>query len=215
MIVSPGRGYVFVHIPKTAGTAMALALEARAMKDDILVGDTPKARRRKRRLKGLATTGRLWKHSRLSDIGGLLKPGELERLFAFTLVRNPWDRTVSYYHWLKGQTFTHEAVRLAQQLDFEAFVLHPHTRATLAGSPAVAYMRRIDGSEQCAAYIRIEHLEEDAAPLWAHLGFRLDLPRANASDRHADYRAYYSDAAAAAIASACATDIARFGYTFD
>jgi hypothetical protein len=39
MIISPGRGYVFVHIPKTGGTSLALALEARAMKDDILIGD--------------------------------------------------------------------------------------------------------------------------------------------------------------------------------
>ena len=49
MIVSRGRGYVFVHIPKTGGTAMALALEARAMPDDLLVGDTPKATRRRGR----------------------------------------------------------------------------------------------------------------------------------------------------------------------
>jgi hypothetical protein len=75
VIVSPGRGYVFVHIPKTGGTSMALALEARAMKDDILIGDTPKARRRKGRLKGASTAGRLWKHSRLSDIAGLLPGG--------------------------------------------------------------------------------------------------------------------------------------------
>lgn len=30
MIISRGRGYIFVHIPKTGGTAMALALEDRA-----------------------------------------------------------------------------------------------------------------------------------------------------------------------------------------
>lgn len=44
MILSRGRGYLFLHIPKTGGTALTLALEARAMKDDILIGDTPKAR---------------------------------------------------------------------------------------------------------------------------------------------------------------------------
>ena len=42
MIISRGRGYIFVHIPKTGGTAMALALEDRAKADDILIGDTPK-----------------------------------------------------------------------------------------------------------------------------------------------------------------------------
>ena len=43
MIISRGRRYIFVHIPKTGGTALSLALEARAMKDDIIIGDTPKA----------------------------------------------------------------------------------------------------------------------------------------------------------------------------
>ena len=48
MILSRKRGYVFVHIPKTGGTSMALALEARAARDDVMIGDTPKARRRRR-----------------------------------------------------------------------------------------------------------------------------------------------------------------------
>ena len=51
MIISHGRQYIFVHIPKTGGTSLALALEARAMKDDILIGDTPKAKKRRQRLK--------------------------------------------------------------------------------------------------------------------------------------------------------------------
>ena len=80
MIISPGRGYVFVHIPKTGGTALSLALEARAKKDDILIGDTPKAQRRRKRLKGAVTRGRLWKHSTLADIDGLLPAGQLETL---------------------------------------------------------------------------------------------------------------------------------------
>ena len=50
MILSTGRRYVFIHIPKTGGTS--LALEARAMKDDIMLGDTPKAKKRPNRLKG-------------------------------------------------------------------------------------------------------------------------------------------------------------------
>lgn len=214
MIVSLQRRYVFVHIPKTGGTSMALALEGRAARDDIMLGDTPKARNRRRRLKDVKTRGRLWKHSTLRDIDGLLEPGTLETLFAFTLVRNPWDRAVSYYHWLQDQAFDHAAVRLAQSLSFRDFILHPQIRRSFRATPAAHYMRRADGAEQCAAFIRIEQFGDDAKPLWDHLGFQLTLPGGNRSDREADYRVYYSDDTAAVVAEDCAEDIARFRYEF-
>ncbi|MGV6849601.1 MAG: sulfotransferase family 2 domain-containing protein [Marinibacterium sp.] len=214
MILSQGRQFVFVHIPKTAGTALTLALEDRAMKDDILIGDTPKARRRRRRLQGVAARGRLWKHSTLADIDGLVSCEDLSGLFAFTLVRNPWDRMVSYYHWLQAQTFGHPAVAAARRLEFAGFVADPQIRASMRQAPAGRYMTRADGVEQCAAFIRIEQFEADAAPLFEHLGFRVDLPRANVSDRARDYRAFYSDETAAMVAQDCASDIARFKYRF-
>ncbi len=214
MILSPGRGYVFIHIPKTGGTSLALALESRAMKDDIMLGDTPKARKRRRRLRAARARGRLWKHSTLADIEGLVPDAVLDGLFAFTLVRNPWDRAVSYYHWLRGQGFDHPAVGLAKALDFGAFLSHPQIRAAFRAAPAASYMRRSDGREQCRAYIRIEHFAEDAAPLFRHLGFALTLPRANASDRRRAWRDYYDDRTAAIVAEDCAEDIGRFGYRF-
>ena len=215
MIISRQRRFIFVHVPKTGGTALALALEARAAKDDILIGDTPKARARAGRWKGVKTAGRVWKHSPLSDVIGLVTVEEIMAFQTVTLVRNPWDRAVSYYHWLRAQGFAHPAVGLAKALDFHAFLAHPQTRTTFRLWPHGAYLRLPSGEEKPGLFVRLENYAEEVQPFEAHLGFRLPLPRANESARGRDWRPYYTDETAALLAEDCAEDIARFGYGFD
>jgi len=216
MIISRGRRYIFVHAPKTGGTSLALALEARAMKDDIMLGDTPKAVKRRRRLKATKASGRLWKHAMLSDIYGLVSQEEIEDFFVFMLVRNPWDRMVSYYHWLREQRFDNPAVDLAKALDFSAFLRAPQIVAGLRAAPYGRYVTDADGVERCDLFIRLEQIEAEMAPLCAHLGFDPGpVGRVNTSKRAADYRRYYTADAAAIVAQACAEDISRFGYSFD
>lgn len=214
MIISPGRNYIFVHIPKTGGTSLALALEGRAMRDDILIGDTPKAKKRRRLIKDAQSDGRLWKHSTLADINGLVSADFVAAAFCFSLVRNPWDRMVSYYHWLRVQSFDHPAVACAKQADFSGFLAAPEIQASVCAADYASYMRTATGEEQAQLYIRLEHFEDDADTLWAHLGFRLELPHENRSDRARDYRGYYSDSDADVVSRLCSVDIDRFGYRF-
>ena len=211
MILSPGRGYAFVHAPKTGGTAMALALEARAMADDILIGDTPKARRRRRRLKGAQTAGRLWKHSTLRDVRGLIPDSVLDTLVPVTLVRNPWDRMVSYYHWLKEQSFDHPAVRLAKTSGFADFVMDAEVGEGFRRNPYASYV----AGGRDPIFLRLEHLDTDLAPFSALLGFDLMLPMANRSVRIRDWRGYYDGATQKRVADICAQDISAFSYSFD
>jgi hypothetical protein len=216
MIISRGRRYIFVHAPKTGGTSLALLLEGKAMKDDIMVGDTPKARRRRGRVKGIEASGRLWKHSMLSDLYGLVTQVEMEDFFVFTLVRNPWDRMVSYYHWLRDQSFDHPAVTRARALSFDAFATDPMVLRAIEASPYGRYVEDGDGVEQGDHFVRLERFAEDLEPVAAALGVKFhEIPHENASNRRDDFRSYYSDAGAEAVARACAVDISRFGYRFD
>lgn len=209
MIISPGRGYIFVHIPKTGGTSLSLALEARATKDDILIGDTPKAVRRRHRLKGLSAPGRIWKHSRLADIDGMV--GLPDPAFVFTLVRNPWNRLVSLYYWARTQTFEHPLVLAAKTHPFHGFLKISHVEASLRGDGVASYVTDRAGRERCDAFVRLEHLTTDLAPVEAHLGFQIEMPHANMSS-HPDPVKLYTPETIAFVADVFAEDIARFGY---
>lgn len=215
MIISHGRKYIFVHIPKTGGTSLALALEDKAMKDDVLIGDTPKAKKRRKRLKDVQTTGRVWKHSRLTDVYGLVDQAQMEDYFVFTLVRNPWDRMVSYYHWLRDQTFDHPHVTLAKTVEFSPFLNDGLTQAMMSADGAARYVSDQSGVDRCDLYLRLEQLAQDVKTLEDAIGVRLGMvPHTNTSTRGA-YQTYYTDADLTLVGQLFAPDIARFGYAFD
>lgn len=215
MIISHQRRYIFAHAPKTGGTSLALALEDRAAKDDILIGDTPKALRRRGRVKKLQGSGRLWKHSRLADIHGIVSETQMQDYFVVTLIRNPWDRMVSYYHWLQQQEFDHAAVVAAKTLGFSQFLRDGSVQASFRAAPYASYVMDQNGVERCDQFVRLEHLSEDLSRFEAHLGFNvMPLERTNTSRRQADYRGYYSSEDTEIVAEFCAADIERFGYVF-
>ncbi len=215
MYASRGRNFIFVHIPKTGGTSLALALERRAMKDDIMLGDTPKARRRRHRVRGIKSSGRLWKHSRLIDLYGLLDEEEINDFFVFTIVRNPWDRMVSYYHWLKDQDFEHVAVTQAKALSFQDFIRHPAVSMSMRAMPYSHYVTDRKRVERCDMFLRLESIDSDVERLEKVLGIPIGpVPHENRSDRSLDYREAYSFDDQRFVAEICAEDIRRFGYSF-
>ena len=192
-----------------------MACEARAAKVDILIGVTPKARKRTGRWNGVKTAGRVWKHSTLADVAEHIALREIVNFQTVTLVRNPWDRVISYYHWLRVQSFAHPAVGLAKTHDFSGFLNHPQTVTAFRMWPYGAYPQRGDRSEKPGIFIRLEHFAKDVAPVEAYLGFRLTLARANECARGRDWRKYYTEKDAELVGELCGENAAWFGYQFD
>lgn len=209
MIISSGRQYIFIHAPKTGGTALSLALEGRAMKDDILVGDTPKAQARRKRQKDQYPNVRLNKHSKLPQAQRLVE--DISGYYCFMLVRNPWDRLVSYYYWLQAQRFAHPAVKLSQTRNFSEFIREKVIVTSLRMNGYATYLN----GAQDPHFLRLESLDQDLSNLWEHLGFTLSpIAHMNSSEREKDYRSYYSDEDAAHAGHVFAADVEQFQYKF-
>ena len=205
--------YVFVHIPKTAGTSL------------------------KRRLAGYDLDKR-WQpdpaqiQHLYSHLTGAQLQAELEAVagvdaaayFRFTFVRNPWDRVLSAFLYLSagGGNQVRELPRVAAvkpfKGDFRRFVgegLAPLQAEVPHLLPQHLWSH--DGLSRPLDFIgRFERLEADYAEIARRLGLdpTAPLPHLRASRRR-PYPEYYDADSRAVVAQVYARDIALYGYRFE
>ncbi len=140
-----------------------------------------------------------------------------ERKFRFSIVRNPWDKVVSHYHY---RVMTNESGLASEQIAFNDWVKMAY------GDANPRYCDRpkqfnaqwnwlSDSSGNCIVdYImRFENLEEDFNVLCKKLGRRATLPHLNRSHR-GDYRSYFDAETKEIIAIRFKIDIEKFGYEY-
>ncbi len=154
-------------------------------------------------------------------------PARTAAFFTFAFVRNPWDRLVSSFHYVRRYQAP-EAVAWARSwlrpyADFQSFLTalnqNRRLRTAVLGYPMFRVQSRFVcvNDAPAVAYIgRFEHLEEDLAHICSVLGLTWQKPpRVNTSPR-GDYRDYYlTDRQIDFVASLYAADVARFGFRFD
>jgi len=205
MIICHSHRFIYVHPPKTAGTAVSTVLGALCANSDVQIGDWPGAEYPKiGPLKGIG------KHAPLAMIAPLLLGVDIADYRIVISVRNPWDRLASFYHWARAQSDEHPQIELAKTHDFAGFLAHRRIQRVFGAAPYRAYAAKPD------FVLRAERLDADLAIFGQTLGVKLGTPdRINASGRQRDWRPYYTDETRAIIARISAQDIADYGYDFD
>jgi hypothetical protein len=185
---------MFVHIPKCAGTSVRQSLFERQ-----------------------------GGHPPLETFRTMVPPDVFDRCFKFTFVRNPWDRLVSAFFFLKksdlkrNQRFARR--NLSAYNDFDSFVRQWVTRKSVWRFthfiPQVHFIcidKRL-GVDFVGFY---ENLKEDFAIVAKKIGRPTELREENRlGGREKDYRQYYNDETRNIVAEAYAEDIALLGYSFD
>lgn len=218
MILSIRHRFLFVHVPKTAGTALAAALAP--------FHEGPRRtlwRSVMRRLPVVEPPGRAYlrKHETAADIRAKLSPAVFEGFFRFACVRHPYDHAVSHYEFMKEFRIPSVARKVGAMgfADYLRYRMKPPfwNDTFFARLPDQAHFL-IDGQGRLLVdrLLRYETLAADFARLAEDLGLgAMALPRINETRARADRKplsAYY-DAEAKALADRLyARDFALFGY---
>ena len=138
-------------------------------------------------------------------------------IFKFTVVRNPWDKVVSHYHYrvMTNQTGLH-----SYPIGFNEWVKRTYGEKDpqyydkpKMFMPQIDWITDFSGQISMDYIARFENLEHDFYTLCGKLGATAVLPHLKSSSR-GNYREYYETISVDIVGKWFSQDIERFGYLF-
>lgn len=190
---------IFIHIPKAAGNALIKSLYRQSA-----TGHDP-----------------ILRYKQFDII-------KFNNSYKFAVVRNPWDRFVSAFHYLKqggigffDQDFASQY--LDDVVDFRAFVKKLESDNNYRTKilswvhfvPQVDFLCDEKGVFLLDNIIKLEEINKEIIPLCKDLGLtRQTMIKFNASKRK-PYKNYYNKELTAIVARLYKQDIERLGYSFE
>jgi hypothetical protein len=211
LLISNRHKFIFVHVPKTAGTSLARALEPYSdnhPREGLrrILSHLPVPESHETVAFRMHVTAR-WARLKLpADVyNGYRK---------FAVVRNPYDRAVSLYHYLSQRTDHHLYERVSR-MSFKGYLDYLAKRRRSKDPTQLFYIGDAQGQPIVDDILRFENLNDDFANLCGNLGMpgRVELPMRNTSD-HSPYWEYYTDDRTRdMVRDLFAVDFAAFGYS--
>lgn len=219
-LVSTEKKFVFIHLPKCAGTSVASLLEPYSY--PWLLSAKP--------IRHSGTIVSHWTsfdpfrytgkyilplHANAAELIKRFPAVDFSSYFRFTIVRSPWSLLVSVYEFnrVPRRRLSHpKHYRSFKNSSFKEF-LRTHCSASTTNLVDHLFMHS-DGSISMDYVAKQETLASDMPNILDRLGISVDsIPRKNITD-HDHYASYYDDWAIDLVSKAYERDIRAFGYTF-
>jgi hypothetical protein len=180
-------GFIFIHINKTAGSSIEKALKIPSEHKTAL--------------------------EKIQQIG----QKNWDKKFTFTVIRNPWDKVVSHYHY---RVKTNQTDLGVNPVEFTKWVklTYGDKNAFYYDNPKM-FMPQVDWIADKNAKILVdkiiyfENLESDFNVVLQKLGRTITLPHVKKSN-HGIYREYYDPETIEIVNNWFGRDIEIFGYHF-
>lgn len=217
MIISHKHKFIFIHIPKCAGSTITYSLLNNLYfelprKDDWRYNELSTKTAEVFQInpkKG--NSANLKQHDTFKTINDYYKKNKLNinSYFKFSFMRNPWERRVSQYKYAKKmaeQTGADWAMEISL-MSFYEFI-------TDRNDSQLNWVNNKKNSVAVDFLSSSRNLQEDFDIICDKIGIpKQKLPHKNAT-KHKRYTEYYNDETRQIIAEKCAKDIEYFNYKF-
>ena len=185
MFINHEYKFIFIHIPKNAGTSIRNSF-------DINGYDKKVVRRR-------------YPHYSCSVIKKYCGDTTWNNFYTFSVVRNPYDRMVSYYHYHKSNQYRHKST--AREYDFSEWLVKG-----LDSNLKKTQSEYLD--VDINHVMRYESLQDDFNLVCDNIEIpRYELPKYNTSN-HLNFAVYYGEKEKDIVKGIFEEDFYRFGYEF-
>lgn len=231
MIISHTHKFIFLKSLKTAGTSLEAALSNQCSGNDVVVpiNDFGHNRNKNGEFVHQAMNAdefyrKIGQHVDAPTIKAR-EPAEIwNNFFKFSIVRNPWDRAISYFFWDKRQD---AAIRPRKRfyhylgVPFNEFEIVKNQFSEFIKSGTLENNDRfyiIDDKLCIDSVIHYENLEDDFNTICEKIGLATSsLPHLKSGIRKGrrHYSEYYDDETIEIVAELHKNDMRFFGYEFE
>ncbi len=203
-LIGRNPSFIFVHIPKTAGTSVRDAFKPYTKRPN------PIARWYARTFPKPLGKGELHAHSKAALYRAKMGAA-FDDHFVFTFVRNPFSWLVSFRSYVLQRPNHHDHA-LVSSMSFDAWIAQ-RCETVLAGKALTQldFLVDRDGRNLVDFIGRVETISDDVAALNARLGTRAEIRHLNKTS-HAPVASHFTPESAAMVVKAYKADFDYFGY---